>query len=73
VLFNKQLAKHYGDEDTSFYKLFKESDLDGSQRISFNELEKLQLVRPWQRRHRRHRWHRCRESACPDGTRYQIA
>lgn len=41
VLFNKQLAKHYGDEDTSFYKLFKESDLDGSQRISFNELEKL--------------------------------
>ena len=40
-MFNGQLAKHFGPEERSFYKLFKSMDLDGSQRISFNEVETL--------------------------------
>ena len=41
VLFNEQLAKHYAPDDRSFFKLFKEADLDGSHRISYVEVEKL--------------------------------
>lgn len=41
VLFNEQLAKHYAPDDRSFFKLFKEADLDGSHRISYMEVEKL--------------------------------
>jgi len=40
-LFNDALVRHYKPEDRSFYKIFKQMDMDGSQRISYTELENM--------------------------------
>lgn len=40
-MFNQALIRSYKPEDRSFYRIFKEMDLDSSQRISYNEVEAL--------------------------------
>lgn len=41
TLFNDALARRFKPGERSFYRIFKAMDLDGSHRISFNELRNM--------------------------------